>query len=111
MRAIKFSHRYKKMPIGVEYLKTWIQSVIVIDYKDLTEDQIKQDTETIDGKFYQLPQTRLINIILWSETIHGGKSWGTMRRWTSEKWDYYKHLVGQQVQIKIEKLEKGGKNG
>lgn len=95
MQVIKFSHRYKKMPKDMR--TTYIKDVAVVNYEELTEAEIKQDTETVDGKFYALPKTRLIWIKLWSE----GKEWGTMRRWTVEKYKYYRSLVGQQVKIEI----------
>lgn len=106
MQTIKFSHYYKKMPdlgVGIEYLETWIKEVAVVEYEHLTAAEIKEDTETTGGEFYELPKTRLIKISLWSDTINGGKSWATMRRWTPQKYQYYKGLVGQQVKIVIEK--------
>jgi hypothetical protein len=100
--VIKFSHSYKKMPKGVLYKSTYIKDIAVIDYKDLTEAQIKEDTETISGEFYQLPKTKLIWIKLWTTDIeHGGKEWGTMRRYTPQKFDYYQSLIGKEVKILI----------
>lgn len=89
------------MPNGVEHLSTWIKDVAVIEYDQLTEEEIRIDTETVDGKFYQLPKMRLIWIKLWSDTIDGGKEWGTMRPYNPEKFQYYKSLIGQQVGIII----------
>jgi RecA-family ATPase len=93
------------MPEGVELLDTWIKEVATVDYSELTEEEIKQDTETVDGKFYQLPKTKLIWLTLWSETITGSHIWGTLRRWTPQKFDYYKGLKGQRVKIEILKQE------
>ncbi len=92
------------MPYGVQHLDTWIKDVAIIDYNRLTPQQIKFDTETIDGSFYELPKTKLIWVKLWSDTINGGYECGTMRRYTPQKWDYYSRLVGQQVKIVIEEL-------
>lgn len=101
MNTIHFSHRYKKMPPGVEYLETWITDVILKDYVQLTPHEIKQDTETVDGQFYKLPETTLIVITLWSNCLPKPVTWKTMRRWTKEKYEYYKSLKGQQVKIEI----------
>jgi len=102
MNSIKFSHRYKKMPHGVEFLETWIKGIAIVDFFNLSEAEIKWDTETVSGEFYPLPKTKLIQIQLWSETIDGGKEWNTLRRHTEEKYQYYRQLVGQQVEIKID---------
>lgn len=90
------------MPQGVEYTETWIKDIALIDYKDLTPEEIKQDTETIDGQFYELPKTRLIWIKLWSTTINGGHEWATLRRYTPDKYKYYSGLVGKEVKIVID---------
>jgi hypothetical protein len=76
---------------------TYLKDIAVIDYKDLTAEEIKKDTETVDGKFYALPKTRLIWLRLWTE----GHEWGTMRRFTPEKFKYYSGLVGQEVHVEI----------
>lgn len=90
------------MPDGVEHLETWIKSLEAVEYQDLTPEEIKHDTETVDGQFYELPKTKLIRINLYSVTINGGFEWATMRRWTPQKWEYYEGLLGQQIQIVIE---------
>lgn len=100
---IKFNNRYKKMPPLVEYSTTYVTDVHIIDSADLTEWQIKQDTETVDGHFYKLPTGRLILVNLWTETINGGKSWSTLRAFTQGVYDYYRSLRGQEIQIVIKK--------
>lgn len=89
------------MPHGVEFLETWIKDIALIEYKDLTPEEIEKDTETVSGVFYQLPKTKLIWIKLWTPTINDGHEWGTLRRYTPEKFEYYSKLVGQQVKIAI----------
>lgn len=93
MITIKFSHKYKKMPPVLT--GTYIKDIAIIDYKDLTPEEIKLDTETVDGQFYELPKTRLIWIKLWSEF----GEWGTLRRYTPEKYKYYRSHVGEEVRI------------
>lgn len=94
------------MPEGIEYLNTWIREINLIDFSDLSPDEIIKDTETIDASFYMLPKGKLIVIKLWSDTINGGHEWATMRRYTPEKYDYYRSIIGQDVEIVIEE-EKG----
>jgi len=89
------------MPDGVEYLDTWIKDIAVVDYNDLTPEQIENDTAIVKGGNYPLPQTRLIWIKLWSVTINGWFEWATMRRYTPEKYRYYSSIVGEQVKIEI----------
>lgn len=96
MIRIKFSHVYKKMPDSLAH--TYLKDLAVIHYNDLTPEEIKEDTETVDCQFYQLPKTKLIWLKLWTE----GKEWGTIRRWTPEKFDYYSSHVGEEVRIVVE---------
>lgn len=91
------------MPEGVEYLHTYVKAVDLVDYKELTPEQVKTYTETVDGQFYQLPHDTLIVVHLWSETINGGFEWATMRRFTPWKFEYYRGLRGQEVNIEIKK--------
>lgn len=96
IKTIKFSHRYKKMPVVLS--PTFLKGVRIKHYNDLTEEFIKLDTETVDGKFYNLPKTKLLILDLWTE----GDYWHTVRRWTPQKEEYYRGLVGQEVRIVIE---------
>lgn len=91
------------MPHGVEHLDTWIKDIRMIHYDDLTKDELKKDTETVDGKFYELPHYSLIRIGLWTDTINGAFEWATMRPYNYEKLKYYEKLVGKQVKIEIKK--------
>lgn len=101
MYHIKFKNRFKKMPQGIEYFETWVVKVLVIDREDLTEDQICQDTETVDRNFYLLPQGKLIHIILWTMTAVGGRTWNTFRKWSPEKEVFYRGFVGKQIGVVI----------
>lgn len=98
IKTIKFSHQYKKMPVILE--PTFLKSVRVKHYNELTEEFILKDTETVDGQFYQLPKTQLLILDLWTE----GEYWHTVRRWTPEKEKYYRSLVGQEVKIVVEEV-------
>lgn len=87
--------------MGVEWLDTFVKDVSVIDYKQLTLEEIKKDTETVTGEFYQLPKGRLLWIKLWSDTINGGVEWATFRPYTAGKLEYYTKLIGQQINIEM----------
>ena len=95
IKTIKFSHYYKKMPAVLS--PTYLKGVRLKHYNDLTEDFIREDTETVDGSFYDLPKTHLLILDLWTE----GKYWTTVRRWTPEKEKYYRSLVGKEVRIEV----------
>jgi hypothetical protein len=43
----------------------------------------------------------LIWIKLYTDTLDGPYEWGTIKRFTQEKFDYYKSLLGHQVKITI----------
>lgn len=101
MNEIKFSHRYVKMPQYVEHLETFIKDVAVIEYKDLTPEQIEQDTAIVGGGNYQLPKGKLIWIKLWTPTVNGAHEWGTMRPYRPWTFEYYKKLRGLPVTITI----------
>ena len=83
------------MPAKLE--PTYIKEIKVMHSKGLTPEFIKYDTETVDGKFYQLPFGMVIIISLWTN----GEAWTTVRRWTKEKEKYYRGLVGQEIKIEI----------
>jgi hypothetical protein len=102
MYDIKFSNQYKKMPSGIQYLETFVSSVRITEYSKLTPEEIKEDTETIQGTFFDLPQGSLIEINLWTAGFQA-HAWKTYRRYSPEKYDFYKSLVGEQVGIKIER--------
>lgn len=99
--TINFIGRFRKMPQYVEHLDTYIKDVSVIEFRDLTIEEVERDTAMCNGMYYTLPQTTLIKIALWSVTIYGGQEWTTYRRYTPEKLSKYNDYRGQQVQIRI----------
>lgn len=100
MNIIKFSHRYKKMPAGVEHCESFVCDVQVQHYCTLPEAFIKYDTE-FDGGFYKLPNTKLLIITI----ITDNEKWTTVRRYTSEKEKWYRSLIGKNVKIIISKTQ------
>lgn len=76
---------------------TYLVDVKKIHYDKLDKDFIKADTETIDGKFYQLSRGNLLILKLYTM----GHVWQTIRPWNLEKEKYYKELLGEEVYIEI----------
>lgn len=104
INQIKFSHIYKKFPTNWNSGITYIKDIALVDYKDLTPEQIEEDTAIVGGGNYPLPQTRLIWILLWTTGMKPSSAWGTMRRYTPQKFDYYSKLVGHEVKIVVDSL-------
>ena len=105
MQQIIFSNRYVKMPQGVEYCNTFIKDVTHIDYLDLDPEFVERDTAIVGGGHYPLPNCRLICISLWTDCFPKPVEWTTLRRWTPEKFSYYRSLMGQQVGITFKMSE------
>lgn len=95
MKEIKFSHNYlkfigKKLPLNVELLQCF-----KVHKKTLSESFITYDT-TYESGCYELPNTDLIVLLLW---IPDEFCFTTIRRFTPQKWDYYKNLEGEMVKL------------
>jgi len=100
MIKIKFSHTYFKMPVRFE--KSALIQVINIDAKEISDSLYDYDTTYATGfnevAKYPLPAGRLILLMLKSKA---GLLWTTIRRWTPEKEQYYRRLVGQVVECEV----------
>lgn len=87
--------------------RTEIFQIFVCDVKDLGERYIKWDTAYYGqhGKveYYPLPTGKVIVIYLMTsnEALEEAYTWQTIRRWTPKKEDYYRNLIGQEVEILI----------
>lgn len=77
---------------------TYLVDVVRTHYNKLTPEFIREDTETVDGKLYQLPRTELIILKLYTD----GRIWQTVRRYTAEKYEYYYAIQGLEVEIVIQ---------
>ncbi len=119
MKTIKFSNEHKKLPTGalVNTVKTELIQVLIVDKKDLSERFVRYDTifhtyqeqpntereQTVEN-FYPLPKGKLLLLFLFSThppLKDTGNLWTTLRRWTPDKEKYYRHLVGQQINIEV----------
>ena len=101
MNTIKFRYRFKNMPHGVEYCETWVYGIKVVDLEDLSGEEVRQDTERIDGTFYRLDPGRYIVVELFTDCLPEPMRWRTIRRWTLDSDRYYRGLVGKIVKIEI----------
>ncbi len=97
IREIKFTHNYSKfmdlkLPFNAELLQCF-----KIHYRDLSRDFKEYDTELNEFPYdyYKLPKTDLIVLLLRS----GLRIMTTIRRYTPEKWRYYKSLEGEPVRM------------
>lgn len=96
MAKIKFSHEYKKMRKQTQNAE--LIALRLAEYQVLTPELIKYDTETIEGKFYELPKTKLIKLFFDGDK---GIPYCTLRRYTPEKWKYYESLIGKVLVLEI----------
>lgn len=104
MPKIKFSHKYFKMPEPIQSgLCNTAQLLAVLN---TTKDQLKgefinYDTLAVTGDKYELPEGRLMVLLLLSSEL-----WTTVRRWTPEKEKYYRSNIGNLFEIEINEAKK-----
>jgi len=102
MHKIKFSHWYYKLKVfndteGIKKAK--LLEAIKIHYNDLNPELIKYDTTYGNGA-YPLPKTDLILLIF--ETVGNVEIFTTIRRYTPNKWVYYKKAEGEIFEVVID---------
>lgn len=94
---IKFSKRYKK-------LTGKTQAVLKLATRVLLEYQspwfLNYDTEAEDGSHYALPSKGEYILLLFEESY--GSIFTTIRRYTPQKYDYYRDQVGKFFTIRID---------
>lgn len=101
---IRFSHEYLKMPTINEMppKRALLLDCIQVEKDRLSKEFTEYDTayldlEQQDIQYYKLPAGRLILLLLKS----GDHLWTTIRRFTEEKWGYYRSNIGQEFEIVI----------
>lgn len=102
MNKIRFSHRYWKMP---NTRPAKLVGLYTCDYSELSCFLEEYDTKYYAGGFkhyYQLPDAKLIVLLFLSDN---DVLWTTIRRFTEEKFRYYKESVGKIFEIVIEETE------
>lgn len=97
MSRIKFSHDYLKFKGQKD--KAELIALRVVEYEILTPELIEYDTKTVEGKYYPLPKTKLIKLFFDGDK---GIPFCTLRRYTPEKFEYYKSLIGKILEVHIE---------
>jgi len=101
MRPVSFSHTYRKMCADVLTEHTYLIGLQKIDIEKLPEGFLKYDSEYSEmGKtgWYELPKGEVLVLLLY--TVANGV-WTTIRSYNEEKYEYYKSLIGERVQIII----------
>lgn len=110
MNKIKFSHVYTKFPFGkTPPFGAELLQVFLTEKNELSEEFIKYDTRTDDGDYYELPEGKLLILLLRADIWRpkpGIEAWQkevftTVRRWTLEKEQYYKSKVGEVFEIVV----------
>lgn len=95
MPEIKFSHEYYKF-VGCKLpFEAVLLQCFKVNYKELSRCFMAYDT-SFDGGEYPLPKSDLIVLLL---MFDDRKLFTTVRRYTPDKWDYYKSLEGQEVRL------------
>lgn len=109
MKTIKFSNEYNKMfnNVAEAVPKTaLLLEVFLVDSKDLHPRFIEYDTAFTDPVtnkigYYKLPKGKVIVLLLRSAKFEGSMIWTTIRRYTPNKYDYYRKLRWEMFKIEI----------
>jgi len=99
---IKFSHKYTKMPHYRFPFVARLLQCFKCHYNDLDDLFIKYDTQYIesdDVRYYPLPKTDLIVLLLLTKTDNGLELFTTVRSHSPKKWNYYNSKVGEFFEI------------
>ena len=93
MNTIKFSNEYPKLWNQTQAKLIDVSSIYP---EEIKEDLIEYDTKSVNGKYYELPKTKMIQL-----TFIGEKRipFCTIRRWTADKEVYYSGAVGEIFEI------------
>jgi len=97
---IKFSSIYPKLWGQKKARLVYVQ---VLDGKKLSRDLIEYDTKKYDGTYYELPKTRLIQLV-----FIGDKNipFCTLRKYSKWKEEYYRNNINKVFDIVIELKER-----
>ncbi len=108
MKKIKFSHIYEKMP---NYTDSPPRSAILLEVVKINSEELHQrfveydtiyfDKEENNWCHYKLPKGEVLILILKSEFDGLIDLWTTIRRFTPQKYEYYKNLRGEEFEIEI----------
>lgn len=106
MIAIKFSHKYDKMPR--DYEESRLLDVLPIKLEDLSIPFRGYDTAFTEGgitDFYPLPERGLYMILLLQAGAGNGRLWTTIRsqkgKGGRDKLAYYRSHIGEVVRCEV----------
>jgi len=105
MKTIKFSEVYEKFP-DTNISQAILLEVLRVKSEDLHPRFIEYDTIYFDKlannwAYYKLPKGEVLILILKSASCHAEELWTTIRRYTPQKYEYYKNLRGETFKIEI----------
>lgn len=102
MNKINFNHSYEKLNVCGD--KAWLLQILRIHYNELSKDMKMYDTKWYGINtvgYYTIPKTDLILLIFQSIDTHS--IFTTIRRWTPNKFKYYKSKEGEIFEIVVGK--------
>jgi len=90
--SIKFSKEYPKLHNQITAILVHVKVIVL----RLEEDLIEYDTKAIDGSYYKLPEPPYIHL-----TFLGNKEipFCTIRKYTIEKYEFYKSMENRWFNI------------
>ena len=107
-KTIKFSETYEKMPFYADSppVEAVLLEVFKVNSEDLYKRFVEFDTIYFDKKennwaYYKLPKGEILVLLLKSEFDGGADLWTTIRRFTPQKYQYYKNARGETFNIEI----------
>lgn len=113
-KTIKFSETYAKMPFYMNSppKDALLLEVFEVNSEDLHKRFVEYDTSYFNQKennwnYYKLPKGEVLVLLLKSEFGDSVDLWTTIRRFTPQKYKYYKEARGEVFNIEI---QKGGLN-
>ncbi len=112
MLKIKFSEEYSKMlnnSQGEAPRKAILLETFIVETKELHPRFVEYDTSYFDKKennwaYYKLPQDKVIVLLLRTDYANDEvMMWTTIRRYTPQKFEYYKKNRMEEFEIVINK--------
>lgn len=95
---MNFTHKYNKMPIFLGQTKV-IEIFTVESKNKLSRDFLIYDTLNTKGEYYNLPEGKLIVILLLTNNF----LWTTIRSYKYEL--YFRGLIGKYINIQVREKE------
>lgn len=117
-KTIKFSEQYEKMPLYTDSppKQDVLLEVLKVNSEDLHKRFIEYETIYFDKKvnnwaYYKLPKGEILILLLKSELDGSIDLWMTIRRFTPQKYKYYKEARGETFNIEIQRGDGNSSQG